>query len=224
MWNNREMSVLLDPRAPPFAAGEVPAATNAATLVPAPDTSTWYKTQYGCLITDPTLISRHHSFPDAPIPRGLPTDPAAYSKICLSYRTAWPRNGVDPTSMVVTERNHPQFAFNGGAPNTPSQIDVESMLRCLDAPLSRCQRVVVGVNAPVFSSAVYPPEPTGVAPGPQNAANPVAAIVRPGDGGCRAAADQVATAMSGRFVHNPTRQDTKRFVVPFSPPGIGTQG
>lgn len=193
-------------------------------LVPTPDTSTWYKTQYGCLTSDPTLIARFHSFPDAMIPDGVPHDPAAPAKICLSYRTAWPQEDVDAADMVDTERNHPQFAFHPGGPGTPYQIDVESQLRRLDQPLTNCQ-AMLPMDAPLFRNTVAPPPPMNVPPAVQNAANPVAAIlVRGGAGGedCRVAADAVATSMSGRWLNNPTRQDTMRFEKPFAPPGTGT--
>ena len=191
-------------------------------LVAAPDTSTWYKTQYGCLKTDPTLIARFHSFPDAPIPDGVPRDPAAPAKICLGYRTAWAQEEVDAADMVDTERDHPQFAFSPGAPGTWYQIDVESQLRRLDQPLGKCQ-AVLPMDAPLFRNTVAPPPPMNVPPAVQNAANPVAAIMVRGDReDCRVAADAVATAMSGRWLNNPTRQDTMRFEKPFSPPGTGT--
>lgn len=192
-------------------------------LVPQPETAgAWYKTQYGCLRTDPTAIARLHSFPDAVIPRGQPDDPAAPTKVCMSYRTAWNQDAVDAMPMVLTEQQHPQFAFRGGAPGTVYQIDMESQLRRLDQPLSNCQAVIAD-DAPLYRNTVAPPTPVGVAVGPQNAANPIAAIMRPGPAdACRAAADQVATAMSGRWLNNPTRQDTMRFDRPFAPPGIGT--
>lgn len=192
-------------------------------LVAQPETATsWYKTQYGCLRTDPTAIARMHSFPDAIIPRGQPDDPAAPAKICMSYRTAWAQGAIDALPMVLTEQQHPQFAFRGGAPGTVYQIDMESQLRRLDQPLTNCQ-AVIPEDAPLHRNTVVPPPPTGVPIGPQNAANPIAAILHPGQAdACRAAADQVATAMSGRWLNNPTRQDTMRFDRPFSPPGIGT--
>lgn len=189
------------------------------------DTRSWYQTQYGCLRSDPTAISRKHTFPDAVIPRGIPDDPAAPSRICLEYRTAWAQEEVDATPMVITEAHHPQFAFRGGAPGTVYQIDVESQLRRLDQPLVGggvgCQATLAS-DAPLYRDTVAPPVPSNVPSGPQNAANPVAAILRPGENPCREAADAVATAMSGRWIHNPTRQDTQRFDIPFAPPGIGT--
>lgn len=191
-------------------------------LIAAPNTAGWYKTQYGCLKTDPTLIARFHSFPDAPIPDGVPNEPAAPAKICLSYRTAWPQEDVDAAGMVDTEREHPQFAFSPGGPGTPYQIEVESQLRRLDQPLGKCQ-AVLPMDAPLFRNTVAPPPPMNVSPAVQNAANPIAAILVAGDReDCRGAADAVATAMSGRWLNNPTRQDTMRFEKPFSPPGTGT--
>jgi hypothetical protein len=189
-------------------------------LVPAPDTSSWYQTQYGCLPWDPTLVARRHTFPDAVLPRGKPEDPAAAARICLSYRNAWPMTAADASAMVEAERNHPQFAFNGGGPGTARQVEMESYLRRLDYPLGNCQPVI-GMEAPLFQNAVAPPAPINVPAAVQNAANPVAAIVAHPDE-CRAAADAVASAMSGRWADNPTRYDTRRFVVPFAPPGIGT--
>lgn len=192
-----------------------------ATLIPNPDTSGWYKTQYGCLKDDPTRIARFHSFPDAAIPRGVPDDPSAASKVCLEYRNAWPEEEVDATAMVVTEQAHPQFAFRAGGPGTVYQIDVESQLRRLDQPLTNCQ-AVIAADAPLYRNTVAPPTPTNVPAGPQNAANPIAAIIQPSGRDCRVAADAVASAMSGRWINNPTRQDTMRFELPFAPPGTGS--
>lgn len=210
---------------------------NEATIGQGADTSTWYKTNYGCLRTDPTLISRFHTFPDAVIPRGFPEDPAAPARVCsdttcsvpvssegvgcTQYRTAWPQRVVDPNAMIDTEMNHPQFAFHPGGPATPYQIDVESQLRRLDQPLTNCQ-AIIPEDAPLYRNTVAPPPVHGVSEGVQNAANPIAAMVRRvGAEQCRIDADNVASAMSGRWVNNPTRQDTKRFDLPFSPPGIG---
>lgn len=191
-------------------------------LIPSPATDSWYGVAQGCLKSDPTLIARYHTFPDAMLPRGLPFDPAAPSKVCLDYRTAWPMGSADAAAMVDAEAQHPQFAFRGGAPGTVYQIDVESQLRRLDQPLGRCQ-AVIAEDAPLYRNTVAPPRPVGVPPEVQNAANPIAAIVRPEPGAdaCRAAADSVASAMSGRWVNNPTRYDTGRFTLPFQPPGIG---
>lgn len=192
-----------------------------AELVPAPDTSGWYQTQWGCLRgVDPTAIARRHTFPDAVLPRGQPDDPAAPSRICLEYRTAWAQETANAGAMVDAERAHPTFAFNGGGPGTVTQIDQESQLRRLDQPLTKCQ-AVLAADAPLYRNTVAPPPPVGVPREVQNASNPIAAIMRPGGDPCRAAADQVATAMSGRTFHNPTRQDTMRFDLPFAPPGIG---
>lgn len=187
-----------------------------------PDTQSWYKTNYGCIRTDPTLIARRHTFPDAVIPRGFPEDPAPPAKICTQYKSAWPQRYVDPTAMIETYENHPQFAFHAGGPATPYQIGVESQLRRLDQPLTKCQ-AVIAEDAPLYRNTVAPPPVSGIDEGVQNAANPVAAMVRRvGAEQCRIDADKVAMAMSGRSFHNPTRQDTKRFDLPFSPPGIGS--
>lgn len=195
-------------------------------LIPAPNTSTWYRTQYGCLTSDPTRWARQHTFPDAMIPEGVPLDPAASSKICLDYRTAWPmeyRSNAEQEEMVLTEMSHPQFAFRAtvGGPATVRQVDVESQLRRLDQPLGRCQ-AVLAPDAPLYRNTVAPPVPPPgtVSVGVQNAGNPIAVIVQKPDA-CRAAADAVASAMSGRSFHNPTRQDTARMVQPFAPPGVG---
>jgi hypothetical protein len=192
-------------------------------LIQSPDTSSWYGVAQGCLKSDPTLISRFHTFPDAVIPRGKPDEPAAPSRICMDYRTAWPLEVADAAAMVDAEAQHPQFAFRGGAPGTVYQIDVESQLRRLDQPLGRCQ-AVLATNAPLYRNTVAPPTPMGVSPEVQNAANPIAAIMGPDRGAdaCRDAADAVASKMSGRWVNNPTRYDTSRFVLPFQPPGIGS--
>lgn len=190
-------------------------------LVSAPDTSTWYNTQYGCLTRDQTLVSSRHGFPDARLPMGKPEDPAAAAKICLSYRNAWPMRAADARAMVEAEQNHPQFAFNGGGPGTVGQIETESFLRRLDYPLGRCEPVI-GMEAPLFNDTVSPPAPFNVPAAVQNAANPVAAIIR-GPDQCRMAADAVASSMSGRWLDNPTRYDTMQYQMPFAPPGIGTQ-
>ena len=208
-------------------------------VIPGADTSSWYKTQYGCLRTDPTLIARRHTFPDAVRPRGIPESPAPPSRICsdttctvpvssegvgcTQYQTAWPQRIVDPTAMIETEMNHPQFAFRVGGPGTPYQMDVESQLRRLDQPLTKCQ-AVIPEDAPLHRNTVAPPPAVGVPEGAQNAANPVAAMVRRvGAEQCRIDADRVAMSMSGRWANNPTRQDTARLALPFSPPGIGTR-
>jgi hypothetical protein len=195
-------------------------------LVPTPDTSTWYRTQYGCLKNDPTRWARLHTFSDAAIPEAIPLDPAASSKICLDYRTAWPleyRSDAEQETMVLTEMSHPQFAFRAtvGGPATVRQVDVESQLRRLDQPLGNCQ-AVLAPDAPLYKNTVAPPvPPPGAVPlGVQNAGNPIAVILR-GPDVCRPEADAVATAMSGRRFNNPTRQDTMRMAQPFAPPGIG---
>jgi hypothetical protein len=197
------------------------------TLVPAPDTTGWYRTQYGCLRNDPTRWARMHTFSDAVIPDGIPEDPAASSKICLQYRTAWPMGYVsdaEQEAMVQTEMSHPQFAFRAtvGGPATVRQVDVESQLRRLDQPLGHCQ-AELAPDAPLYRNTVAPPvPPPGAVPvGVQNAGNPIAVIVR-GPDACRSEADAVASAMSGRWLNNPTRQDTARMVQPFAPPGVGS--
>ena len=185
-----------------------------------PNTSTWYKPVTRCLKNDPTLVARYHTFPDAAIPYGLPNDPAASSQICYSYRTAWPMETVDGAAAVEAERNHPTFGYHVGAPMTVPQIDVESQLRRLDQPLTKCQ-MVIPESAPLHRNTVAPPSVRGVPPGPQNAGNPVAVLMVPGADECRRAADEVVSAMSGRRFNNPTRQDTQRFDRPFAPPGTG---
>jgi len=187
------------------------------------------------------MIARLHTFPDAVIPRGFPEDPAPTSRVCsdincaspplaatatavgcIQYQTAWPQRYVDPNAMIDVEMNHPQFAFKAGGPATPYQIDVESQLRRLDQPLTNCQAVIPD-DAPLYVNTVAPPPVQGVPEAVQNAANPIAAMIRHvGAEQCRIDADKVATAMSGRWALNPTRQDTKRFDLPFTPPGIGT--
>jgi hypothetical protein len=129
---------------------------------------------------------------------------------------------VDPNGMIETEMNHPQFAFKVGGPASAYQIDVESQLRRLDQPLTNCQAVIPD-DAPLYRNTVEPPPTQGLDPRVQNATNPTAAMVmRVGAEQCRIDADKVAVAMSGRWSNNPTRQDTKRFDLPFSPPGTGT--
>jgi hypothetical protein len=203
-----------------------------------PDSSKWYQTNYGCLRTDPTMIARLHTFPDAMIPRGLPENPAPPSRVCLDttcgaevtavtagctqYQTAWPQYRVDPNPMIQTEMNHPQFAFRAGGPATAYQIGVESQLRRLDQPLTNCQ-AVISDDAPLYHNTVAPPPVQGIDPRVQNATNPMAAMIMSvGAEQCRIDADKVAVSMSGRWANNPTRQDTKRFDLPFAPPGIGT--
>jgi hypothetical protein len=224
-----EASTLGSPSGPWDTVMKVGPGVPMAALVPAPaDAGSWWTTQWGCLRgVNPTAIARNHTFSDAPIPRGVPFDPAAPSKVCLEYRTAWPAAGTSEgasAAMVETERHHPQFAFSAGfGPVTVAQVDAESQLRRLDQPLSRCQ-AVIAEDAPLYRNTVAPPTPpAGAVPEyVQNATNPVAAIVREeGAERCRREADRVATAMSGRWVHNPTRQDTMRMEQPFAPPGVG---
>jgi hypothetical protein len=186
-----------------------------------PDTSTWYKTVTRCLKRDPTLVARYHTFPDAPIPDGVPNDPAAAAQICYSYRTAWPMEVIDSSASVEAERNHPTLGFGVGAPVTSAQIAVESRLRRLDQPLTKCQ-MTISEDAPLHRNTVAPPVPYGMPPGVQNASNPVAVLVIPGADECRRTSDEVVGAMSGRRFNNPTRQDTMRMDRPFAPPGIGS--
>ena len=220
--------------------------------IPTVDTSGWYATQYGCIRTDPTLIARRHTFPDAIIPRGIPDNVAPPARVidpdnagdgidlqsswsstrigCTDYRTAWPMpnteswvEGENTAAMVDAERNHPQFAFRGGAPGTVYQINLESQLRRLDQQAGPCYQGVMPMDAPLFRNDVAPPPPIGVSEAVQNACNPVAALIRrEGADRCRAEADRVATTLSGRWLNNPTRYDTTRFALPFAPPGIGT--
>ena len=212
--------------------------TAVASLVPELNTSAWYTSNSNCIRTDPTLISRRHTFPDAPIPRGVPQGPFGPSRICSDttcsvpltsngvgctlYKTAWPQQIVDPNPMIEVAMNHPQFAFKAGGPGTQYQLDVESQLRRLDQPLSNCQ-AVIPEDAPLYRNTVAPPPVTNINERVQNASNPVAAMIRSvGAEQCRIEADTVASAMSGRRFWNPTRQDTMRFDLPFAPPGIGT--
>ena len=197
------------------------AGAGAGSLVPAPNTSTWYTRHMGCIRWDQTAVASKHSFPDAPIPRGIPLDPGAHAKICLEYRSSAPPSIVSSEATLETEMAHPQFAFRPGGPGTPYQIDVESQLRRLDQPLSKVQAVLPD-NAPLYRNTVAPPTPVNVPANVQNAGNPIAVLVKPDGDPCRAAADAVATSMSSRWINNPTRQDTQRFTEPFSPPGIGT--
>lgn len=208
-------------------------------LIVGANTSTWYKTNYGCIRTDPTMISRLHTFPDAMIPRGTPDTAAPPARVCSDticgsavtvdavgctlYRTAWPAHVVDPEPMIQTEMNHPQFAFRVGGPGTVYQIGVESQLRRLDQPLTNCQ-AVIPEDAPLYRNTVAPPPVSRIDAGVQNAANPIVVMIRPDDPAslCRKAADTVASALSDRRFNNPTRQDTMRIGVPVAPPGIGT--
>ena len=68
-------------------------------LVPAPDTSSWYTTQYGCLTRDQSLVASRHGFPDARLPMGKPEDPGAAAKICLSPAMK---------ANAMNSRKHPQ--------------------------------------------------------------------------------------------------------------------
>jgi hypothetical protein len=190
-------------------------------IVPNPSTAGWYKTRYGCLKSDPTQIARRHTFPDAPLPRGFAKQAAPFTRDCLSYRTAWPFQEVDGSSLVETERNHPSVGFFVGVPVTPAQIDVESHLRRLDQPLGNCQPTVAE-HAPLFRNTVAPPPPVHVSRAVQNASNPVVAILSEERDRCRREADTMASSLSNRTFHNPTRQDTALFAVPFAPPGIGS--
>lgn len=186
------------------------------------------------------MIARLHTFPDAWIPRGIPETSAPPSKVCgdalcradptegagsggamncQQYATAWPMHDVNPQGMIDAAANHPQFAFYAGGPGTVYQIGVESQLRRLDQPLSNCQ-AVIAEDAPLYRNTVLPPVGYCLDERVQNAANPISNMIR-GPDPCRSAADEVASAMSGRRFYNPTREDTKRFDLPFGPPGIG---
>jgi len=186
--------------------------------MPGADTSSWYKTQYGCLTSDPTRIARHHIFPDAPIPTQLRMMPVADSKFCLEYRTARPASAVDHSDAYETSRNHPALGFFIGAASTLQQIDAESQLRRLDQPLG--SQAVLAEDSPLYRNTVAPPKAIGVSAQVQNASNPVATIVT-GSAGCRDEADRVAVAMSNKMFNNTTRSDTQQFGLPFSPPGVG---
>jgi hypothetical protein len=199
------------------------------------DTSGWYNTQFGCLRSDPTLIARRHTFPDAPLPLGRPSNPAAsvrfaepsYATPESQLRETWSsqRIGcelyqsssllgsqtlVDPSATIEMARQHPQFAFRSGAPATDHQIWVESQLRCIDRPLGSCNQGTIPLDAPLFRNDAAPPTPVGVPEGVQNACNPQAAMIRGSAGGCRAAEDRTASAMSSRRFNNPTRFDTSQ--------------
>lgn len=208
-YNGTNM-VLLNPATNPYKGEQ---------LIGDPVTTSWYATQNACLRTDPTVIARRHTFPDAPIPKGVPDTAVPPVKVCLSYMTTWPAERVAAGPMIEAERNHPQFAFSPGGPGTVSQIDMESQLRRLDQPLTNCQAVLAD-DAPLYYNTVAPPPSTGLSIGVQNATNPISSIIR-STTGCREAADAMASAMSGRWINNATRQDTMRFQVPFTPPGIG---
>jgi hypothetical protein len=192
-----------------------------AAVVSEPNTSSWYSTNWGCLRTDPTAIAQKHLFSDAALPRRT-LDPGPDVRVCgLQYNASWPMEERSSDVVVDMEMSHPQFAFTPGGPATPYQIEVESQLRRLDQPLTRCQ-AVIPMDAPLFKNTVAPPPPVNVPIGPQNAANPIAVIVRPGGEGCRQEADSVAITMSGRWIGNPTRYDTMRMNLPFAPPGVGS--
>jgi hypothetical protein len=194
-----------------------------AAQIPELNTSSWYKPQLGCLRWDQTRVATRHSFPDAPIPRGKPLDPGAAGRVCgLIYGNPWPMEAVAGADMVDTEMNHPQFAFQAAyGPATRYQIEVESELRTLNVPLGKCQPVYP-MDAPLFRNEVAPPLVKCLDPRVQNACNPIAVIVGPRGDGCRVDADAVTTSMSGRWLNNPTRQDTMRMDLPFAPPGIGS--
>lgn len=202
----------------PYAASKIPL------LIPELNTESWYRTQQACLRWDPTRISSRYLFSDVPIPRGKPLDPGAASHVCRdSYVTAWPMEQVSAAYMVDTEMNYPQFAFQAAyGPATRYQIEVESELRTLNTPLGQCTQPVIPMDAPLFRNEVAPPPSRCLDPHVQNACNPLAVIIGPGETPCRRAADEVANSMSFRWVNNPTRQDTMRMNLPFAPPGIGS--
>ena len=180
--------------------------------VPAPDTQSWYSKKEGCgRGVDPTEIMRRYTFPDAMLPIGIPMNPAASSKVCLTYHDTRPLEVVDSSAMMDAARNHPQFAFSPRGP-AASQIDVESQLRRLDQRLSKMQAVIAD-DAPLFRNTVQPPQPYGVRADVLNAANPISTVIRPGESECRDAADAFALSKSGRRFNNFTRQDTQVYAV-----------
>jgi hypothetical protein len=177
----------------------------------APDTHTWYTSKYGCLITDPTVISRTFTFPGDTLTRHIPQTPAPLVRITNQYRTAWP--SISNNDM---EQNYPQFAFRPGTgPASVAQVDVESQLRRLDQPLGHCTQGIIPFDSPLFSlESAIPPPPSGVPENVQNAANPVAAMIRQiGAEQCRNDADKNMSALSNRTFNNPTRQDTRNLTV-----------
>jgi hypothetical protein len=182
-------------------------------FVSAADSQGWYFRKYGCSRgVDPTEIMRRYTFPDAPIPFGIPTDPSPPVKVCLTYQEARPFEHGDADGMAEAARNHPQFAFSPRGP-AASQIDVESQLRRLDQPLTKMQ-AIIAEDAPLFWNTVQPPQPRGVRADVLNAGNPLSSIMRPGASECRDASDSLAVGSSGRRFNNTTRQDTQLYELP----------
>jgi hypothetical protein len=180
--------------------------------VPAPDTASWYSRKHGCIKgVDPTEITRKYTFPGMNLPIGIPMDPAPFSRICLNYVTSSPLEDIDPTPMMDTAQNYPQFAFRPRGPNA-TQVDVESQLRRLDQRLTKMQ-AVIAEDAPLFRNTVQPPQPAGVRADVLNASNPISSIVRPGPI-CRDAVDAYAAQGSGLRFNNTTRQDTQLYMIP----------
>jgi len=181
--------------------------------VGAADSQGWYSRKYGCLRgVDPTEIARRYTFPDAPIPFGIPTDPSPPVRVCLNYNEARPFEQGDADGMASAARDHPQFAFSPRGP-AASQIDVESQLRRLDQRLTKMQ-AIIAEDAPLYRNTVQPPQPMGVRADVLNAGNPISSIMRPGASECRDASDSLAVGSSGRRFNNTTRQDTQLYEIP----------
>jgi hypothetical protein len=221
-------------------------------LIPTPNTSSWYRLPAQCIRWDQEKVGRRHTFV-GPIPRGVPLDPGASSKVTSTeafgplssaalkeaglpygasqwhastgWYSAWPPEVVNPVPTMHAAIRTPQFAWKmSTAPVTVGQMDVESQLRRLDQPLGKCYQGVIPYDAPLHRNTVAPPMPVNVPPGVQNACNPLAAIRGPQGEGCREEADRVAAALSKRWINNPTRQDTQRLESPVAPPGVGSAG
>jgi hypothetical protein len=179
--------------------------------VPAPDTSAWYSRKHGCIKgVDPTEITRKFTFPDMMLGVGIPLDPSPYTRVCMNYVSSSPLEDLDPSAMVETAQNHPQFAFRPRGPNA-TQVDVESQLRRLDQRLTKMQ-AVIAEDAPLFRNTVQPPQPAGVRSDVLNASNPISSIIRPG-AICRDTADALAVQHSGLRFNNTTRQDTQLYSI-----------
>jgi hypothetical protein len=179
--------------------------------VSSPDTSAWYSRKQGCIKgVDPTEITRKFTFPGAMLGIGIPLDPAPYSRICTNYVSSSPLEDLDPSAMMETAQNYPQFAFRPRGPNS-TQVDVESQLRRLDQRLTKMQ-AVIAEDAPLFRNTVQPPQPEGVRQDVLNASNPISSIIRPG-AICRDTADAYAVQKSGLRFNNTTRQDTQLYTI-----------
>jgi len=223
-------------------------------VIPAPNTGSWYTLPAQCIRWDQERVGRNHTFV-GPIPRGVPLDPGASSKVTSTeysgpiagvgeavssgtlpygasqwyastgWFSAWVPEIVDPVPAMEAAVESPQFAWrHATAPVNVRQMDVESQLRRLDQPLGKCTQGIIPDDAPLYRNTVAPPTPTNVPPGVQNACNPRAAIRGAQGEGCREEADRVAAALSGRWINNPTRQDTQRLESPVAPPGVGSAG